>query len=129
MNLFGKKRMNGGTTFVELLLYIAIFLVLTPVLLMVSINAVRTNRQHQVERQVNADGQFVVERIYDLISQAKRVDTTQSVLGSRDGVLSLVMRDGASVKIARNPATSRIEITEGGVKSDLTSGNLRAEDL
>ena len=113
----------------ELLLYIAIFLVLTPILLMVSINAVRTNRQYQTERQVNADSQFVVERLYDLIGQAKKVDTAQSVLGSKNGVLTLVMQDGASVKIALNATTKKIEITEGGVKSDLTSENQRVEDL
>ncbi len=129
MRSFDFRGAKRGTTFVELLLYIAIFLVLTPILLMVSINAVRTNRQYQTERQVNADSQFVVERIYDLISQAKRVDTASSVLASGVGVLSLVMQDGSEVTIALNPATQKIEITEGGVTSDLTSGNLKVESL
>ena len=103
-----------GTTFVELLLYVAIFLVLTPVLLMVSVNAVRTNRMHNVEKQVNADSQFMVERVYDLVSQAKRVDMALSVFGTPDGKVAMVMQDGASVIVERNPVNGMIEITEGG---------------
>lgn len=125
-NYCGGKR---GTTFVELLLYIAIFLVLTPILLMVSINAVRTNRQHNVERQVNADSQFVVERIYKLINQAKKVDAQNSVLSNPNGKLVLVMQDNSSVTLERNPSTNRIEVTEGGAKTDLTPAGLKVENL
>ena len=69
-----------GTTFVELLLYISIFLVLIPILITISINSLRMDRQHNVEKQVNDDGQFVVERIYDLITQAKKVDIEIQIL-------------------------------------------------
>lgn len=123
------KHAHRGTTFVELLLYVAIFLVLTPVLLMVSVNAVRTNRMHNVEKQVNADSQFMVERMYDLVSQAKKVDMALSVFGSPDGKVAMVMQDGASVIVERNPANSMIEITEGGVKSALSSEAMRVDSL
>ncbi len=121
--------MNRGTTFVELLLYIAIFLVLTPILLTVSISAIRTNRLHNVEKQVNADSQYMVERIYDLIGQAKRVDLANSTLASPDGKLTLAMQDDSTVVIDRNPTTHKIEITEGGVKSDLSSDSMRVDNL
>ncbi|MBI5421669.1 hypothetical protein HZA44_00860 [Candidatus Peregrinibacteria bacterium] len=123
------KHAHRGTTFVELLLYVAIFLVLTPVLLMVSINAVRTNRMHNVEKQVNSDSQFMVERVYDLVSQAKKVDMALSTFGTPDGKLAMVMQDGASVIVERNPASNAIEITEGGVKSALSSNAMRVDSL
>ena len=97
-----------GTTFIELILYIAIFLVLTPILLEVSINASRLNQQHNVEKQVNADSQFLVERTYDLITSAKRIDVSNSVLDDPAGKLTLVMPDDSVVVIENNPATKKV---------------------
>lgn len=115
-NIYQKK----GTTFIELLIYIGIFLVIMPVLLMVAINAARQDRQHVTEKQVNIDSQFVNKRIYDLVAQAKRVDVPDSVFESANGRLSLIMQDDTSVVIERNAATDQIEITEEGVTSSLS---------
>ncbi|MBN2096830.1 thrombospondin type 3 repeat-containing protein [Candidatus Peregrinibacteria bacterium] len=118
-----------GTTFIELLLYIAVFLVLTPVLLAVSINAIRFDKQHQGELQANIDSQFVVERMYDLIAGAKKIDTANSVLGNSEGKLTLIMPDDSVVVIEANLADQAVDITEGGVKSSLSSDDLRLESL
>jgi len=118
-----------GTTFIELLLYIAVFLVLTPVLLAVSINAIRFDKQHQGELQANIDSQFVVERMYDLIAGAKKIDTANSVLGDAEGKLTLIMPDDSVVVIEANLADQAVDITEDGVKSSLSSNDLRLESL
>ncbi|MBU1017968.1 thrombospondin type 3 repeat-containing protein [Patescibacteria group bacterium] len=122
-------RNQQGTTFIELLLYIAVFLVLTPVLLAVSINAIRFDKQHQGELQANIDSQFVVERMYDLIAGAKKIDTANSILGNSEGKLTLIMPDDSVVTIEANLADQSVDITEGGVKSSLSSGDLRLESL
>ena len=63
-----------GTTFIELLLYVAIFLIITPILLSVAIGSLQTSRQYSVEKTLNVDGQFISERVFDLITDAKRIN-------------------------------------------------------
>ncbi len=118
-----------GTTFIELLMYIAVFLVLIPVLLAVSVNSIRFDKQHQSEKQSNADSQFAVERIYDLIASAKKVDVANSDFNSPGGVLTLVMADDSVVSIQGNLTEKSIDITEGGVTDSLTSDDLELESL
>lgn len=118
-----------GATLIELLLYIAIFLVLTPILLTVSIQAIRFDEQHNVEKQVNADSQFVIERIYDLISVAKKVDVQNTILNEEDGKLTLVMQDDSVVVIEKQAGTDAIQITEGGLTSNLSSNDLIIDSL
>ncbi len=118
-----------GATFIELLLYIAVFLVLTPVLLAVSVNAIRSDQRHQSELQANVDSQFVVERIYDLIAGAKKVDTANSALNNAEGKLTLVMPDDSVAVIEANLEDQSVDITEDGVKSSLSSDDLHVESL
>ncbi len=125
-NLF---KNHSGTTFIELLLYIAIFLVLTPVLLTVSINAARLDQRHNIEKQVNADSQFMVERIYDLISSAKKIDVAGTIFEDSAGKITLIMQDGSIVVIENNPITQKVEITEGGITSELSSEHSQVESL
>ena len=89
-----------GTTFIELLLYISIFLILMPILLAASIHVLRLSSQHNTEKQVFADSQLVSERIYDLITNAKKVDTKNSIMGDPAGKLALVMQDDSTILIA-----------------------------
>ncbi len=118
-----------GTTFIELLLYIAIFLVLTPILLSVAVSSLNNNRQYNTERQVNSDSQFTAERLYDLIVEAKRIDVADSRLNEQDGRLSLIMQDDSSVVIELNDETKEIEITENGITAKLTSSENSFDQL
>ncbi len=118
-----------GTTFIELLLYIAIFLVFTPILLAVSINTIRFQQQHETEKQAHMDSQFAMERVYDLIADAKKVDTVNSVLNTPDGKLTLIMQDDSVVVIEGNLENKSVDITEGGIKSELSSTDLQLEGL
>ena len=124
-----KNTNKKGTTFVELLLYISIFLIITPVLLTVSINSAREESAHVSEKQVNSDSQFMVERIYDYINQAKRVDVANTTFDEADGRLSLIMQDDSNIVVRLNPATKRIEVTEDGQTSDLSSSDSEVESL
>ncbi|MBN1258893.1 hypothetical protein JXA05_04015 [Candidatus Peregrinibacteria bacterium] len=123
------KNNRRGTTFIELLLYMAIFLVLTPILLTVAINSIRQNQEHTMEKDVNADSQFVVERIYDTIGNAKKVDVENSRLSDPNGKLMLTMQDDSALTIELNSTTHKVEITEGGVTAALSSGNAQAKSL
>ncbi len=118
-----------GTTFIELLFYIGIFLVLTPILLTVAINSLNTSRQYTIEREVNSDSQFAAERIYDLIAESKKVNLSDSTLNNENGRLSLIMQDDSSVIIELNSKMQAIEITEGGITANLTSTKNRFEQL
>jgi hypothetical protein len=118
----GARGFNKGTTFIELLLYIAVFLVLMPILLMVSINSIRMEKQNTEESQISADSRFVIERVYDLIADARQINVADSVFDDGAGKISLIMQDDSSVIIKLNPDTEKVEITEDSVTSDLSSG-------
>lgn len=120
---------RSGATFIELLLYIAIFLILTPILLTVSINTARFEQQHNVEKQVNVDSQFVVERVYDLIAAAKRVDVSNSLFDDAAGKITLVMQDDDVVVIEHNTVTGTVDITEDSTTTQLSSENAKVESL
>lgn len=126
INIF---KSNKGTTFVELLLYVAIFLILTPILLTVSINAVKNESKHQVEKQINTDSQFTTERIYDLVASAKRVDVANTEFDTMNGRLTLIMPDDSTVSIYADPETKSINITENGISSKFSAEGVNVESL
>lgn len=124
-----KWKKHRGSTFIELLLYIGIFLVITPLLLSVAINSLRTSRSYSLEKQINTDAQFTTERIYNLITDAKRIDLANSILNSEQGKLTIVDQNNESITIQLNPTTKRIEITEDAVTSYLSSAGNQVNQL
>ncbi|MBN2307174.1 hypothetical protein JXD20_04265, partial [Candidatus Peregrinibacteria bacterium] len=124
-----KKLNNQGSTFIEMLLYIGIFLVLTPIILTVAVNSLQTSQTYNLEKQVNIDGQFANEKLYQLISNAKQIDLINSTLNDIYGKLTIIDQNNQAVTIQLNPTTQRIEIIEGGVTSTLTSPQNKVEQL
>ena len=120
---------NQGSTFIEMLLYVAIFLILTPIILTVAINSLRTSQSYNLEKKLNIDGQFSSERIYNLITGAKRIDLVDSNLNTVYGRLAIVNQNDETVIIELNSSTNRIEITEDGQTSTLTSPQNSVEQL
>jgi len=118
-----------GTTFVELILYIAIVLIIVPALLALSIYTVSEKRVHTTEKNVNDDIKFVEDRISNLISEAKRIDVENSVFDDVNGKLALIMPDDSEVIIKTNPDTKKVEIFENGSTTNLSSGDSRLESL
>jgi len=118
-----------GSTFIELLLYLAIFLVLTPILLTVAINSLQTSRAYNVEKMLYADGQFSSEKMLDLITNAKRINMGNSRLNDPVGKLAIVTQDDQEIVIELNPTTKRIEIIETGVASSITYSENEVEQL
>lgn len=118
-----------GVTFVELLMYVAIFLVITPVLLTVSVNTARQESHYSATKQVNADSQFIVERIYDYITDARKVDVANSVFKEPYGRLALVMQDDSTVSIWLDSLTNIININEAGVISEFTTDQVEVHSL
>ena len=96
-----KKRWqnNKGSTFIELLLYIGIFLVLTPLLLSVAINSLKTSRSYSLEKKINTDAEFTNQRIYDLITDAKRIDLANSILNSVEGKLVIIDQNDKPITV------------------------------
>lgn len=120
---------HKGSTFIEMLLYIGIFLMLTPIILTVAINSLKSSQSYSVEKKVNIDGQFTSEKIYDLITDAKKIDFTNSDLNTVYGKLSIVNQEDETVVIQLNPATERVEIIEDDQTSTLTSSINKVEQL
>ena len=126
LKLFHNKK---GTTFIELLLYIAIFLIITPILINVAIDYLRASKNYNVEKSVNTESQIVAERVYDVITEAKRVNLASSVLNDPDGKLVLVMQDDSEITVKLNPETNSVEITENGLTSNLTGEDKDVKSL
>jgi len=96
-----KKLMRNkqGSTFIELVLYIGIFLIISPILFSVALNALRASRTYDLEKQTNNDAQFITERVYDLITGAKKIDLTNSNLNTNQGKLVIVNQDNEEIII------------------------------
>ena len=118
-----------GTTFIELIFYIAIFLVITPTLLYVALAYLKAGRSYDVEKEVNSESRLVAERVYDFVTDAKRVDLENSILDDVNGKLTLIMQDNSQIVIALNPETDAIDITEDGVTDNLTSPSNKVQQL
>ncbi len=116
-----------GIALIELLLYNSIFLTLLPTLLVYSIQSLQLNNFSNVEKNVNAEIQFVSKRVYDLVAEARYVDVENTTFDEQAGKLTLVMHDDSVISIERNATTDRIEITEDGVMSNLSSDNVDVE--
>ncbi|MBU0727778.1 hypothetical protein KKA95_03775 [Patescibacteria group bacterium] len=125
-NIFKNK---AGATFIELLLYIAVFLALTPILLTVSINSLKLEERHTVEKKVSTDSRFVIERVYDTIIDAKRIDVEDSIFNAANGRISLVMQDDSLVIIEVDPNDNKVKITEDDITYELSSGDAVIENL
>lgn len=78
---------------------------------------------------MNSDGQFTIERIYDMINEAKKIDMAQSVFNDPDGKLVLTTQDNQEIIIELNPITKRIEVTEEGEVASLSSNENEVEQL
>lgn len=128
-NILKNTKGAVGTTFVELLLYISIFLIITPVLISVSVNTATTERQHNVDKQLNADSQFMIQRIYDVITKAKKVDVANSVFNQAAGKLTLIMQDNSTTVINSSSTDQSVSITEAGVTAKISSGEEQVQSL
>ena len=100
----------------------------------VAIYSMRTNQKHNLESEISFDSRFALERIYDLLIEARSIDVSESRLSTFEdpepiGKLYLNMQDGSVVIIELNPETKKIEITEGGITSNLSSENAKLENL
>lgn len=105
---------------IELLFYMAIFMILTPVLLNTSIQSMRVNQMHTSEKQINSDSRFAIERMRNMIANAKKIDTANSVFDDPAGKLTIINQDDSVSVIENNVITKQIEITENSVTGAIT---------
>ena len=124
-----KLQSHTGSTFIELLLYMSIFLILVPVLLTVSVNSMRINKNHNTEKTINSNNQFIVDRIYNVVTNAKRVNVNDSLFDDAEGRLSILDQNDEAVIIALNPTSNQVEITEQGITSALSHDNFYVESI
>lgn len=124
-----KLQSNTGSTFIELLLYMSIFLILIPVLLTVSVNSMRINRSHNVEKTINSSNQFIIDRVYNIVTNAKRINVNDSFFDDAEGRLSILNQNDEPIIIALNPLSHQVEITEQGITSALSPNDFYVESM
>ena len=124
-----KYKNQKGATIIELLLYIGIFLIVIPTLLVVSIDSAQQKKEHTIEKQVNVDSQYIVERIYDIISKAKKINVSTSEFDKSAGKLSLTNQDDEIIIVELDTDNNVIKITEDAVTSTLSSSKTEIKSL
>lgn len=105
-----KSGQMGGTTLVELMVYITI-LTIVSVALIAAVNSIfSTLAELRVREEIAQTGVVTLERITREIRKASDIDVFSSTLGSSPGILVLDTEDSSG-----NPTTMTIEVTGGKV--------------
>ena len=109
---------NRGFTLIEMLVYIAIFTVLSILAIQAMSLVTRAFTDLRISRDLNSSGTALFERMSRDIRGAYDIDETQSTLGSSPGRLTLNTKDtlGANTTVEFYVEDGVVKIKEGGVE-------------
>jgi prepilin-type N-terminal cleavage/methylation domain-containing protein len=115
---------NSGFTLVEVLVYLAIFLVVSTGAITLIVSLDDFILQYKVETSLYRSSTNVLEQVVTAARQAESFDASNSVLDSSTTGSLVVLKGGVGTVVKRTP-TGDITLTVGGVdKGSLLSGNV-----
>jgi len=114
---------SKGYSLIELLIYIALFAILSVVLIQSLVTSFRVYAASQSYRRVQAEGELSMERIVREIRSATTITTSTSTFDSSPGVLALVGTDsvGATRTVTFSVSNGQLQINDNGTSGALTS--------
>lgn len=126
-----KSSFQEGYSMLELIVYLAIFAVISLVLVKSLITSINTYAQAQEYRRLQNNGELVMERITREIRQAKTITAGSSTFDNNNGVLVLTGNDLSNTPQTVTFATSgnTITVTVNGTTSILTSSQVAPVSL
>lgn len=129
MNFKYLKTKASGTSLMETVIYLAIFTVMSIVVINSFIIIVASMSLIKTNHDLLGSGQQAMERISYEIRNSKNIDLTNSTFDSNESVLRLIDADGSSyVVIEKNNSNIKLSNQDGFV-GNLISNNLSANSL
>lgn len=125
------KNYSKGYSLVELVIYIALFVVLSMAVMQSLFSIMKTYANAQSYRTVQQNGELVMERITRELRQADSLSISESVFGTSPGVVTFSGQDLAGVPYTGTIMVSdgKAQIVLGGVTSDLTNNGVVVSSL
>lgn len=94
-----KKKTAAGFTLVEILVYVALFAIISMAVVQTLVVMMRTGSAAAINHSLQESGYGALERITRLIRAAESIDISASVLDSDNGSLTLVSYDSSNNKV------------------------------
>ena len=123
---------NRGFSLIELILYVAIFAVISIAIIHSLVLSVRMYSVAQSNRRLQNDGELVMERIIREVREADSVTIGSSTFGSHPGTLALTSSDsgGAIRTVLFSVSSGSVMLTENsGTPENLSSGDVVVSGL
>lgn len=116
---------------IELIVYLAIFTVISVVLVTSLTTIMRTYARAATYRTLQSNGELVMERIVREVRQAATITTGSSTFGSSPGVLALSGTDagGTTHTITFDVASSAVRVTDNGTTNNLSTSEVAVSSL
>lgn len=131
MKVFFPKANTKGYSFVELIVYMAIFALISLVIIKSLVTSLTIYAQSQTYRKLQGQGELVMKRITRELRQASTVNTASSTFNSATGVLSITGKDtsGVSQTVIFSATSTAVQVSVNGVSSPLTAGQVAPNSL
>jgi Tfp pilus assembly protein FimT len=128
-----RKAKKKGFVLAELLIYVAVFAIMSVLIIGFIITVVRTFGDIKVSQSIDDSARNALERMVNEIRYSNSIDVANSTLGSNPGKLVLNTNDrstGATTTIEFSVGNSKIRVKEGSnAYDDLTSSSTSITNL
>jgi len=126
-----KSNYSKGYSIIELLVYIALFVLISLVVVKSLIYMMKTYSDARSFRTVQQNGELVMERLTREIRQANTVSVAGSAFGSSPGTLSLSGKDNSNAPYTAvaSLVNGVAQLTINGVSSSLSSDEVSISNL
>lgn len=125
-----KNTLTSGYSLIELLVYIAIFVFISILLINGLLSVMRTHTTSQAYRRLQHNGELVLERITREVREASNIDTG-SVFDTSPGTLALSGTDstGMARTVTFTLSDGIVQINDNGISGNLTSSEVTVTSL
>ncbi len=120
---YKKNNSEKGFTFVEMILYVAIVVIVVDSLIPFAWNMIETGVKSSVQQEVSSNARFVAERIKYEIRNAKDINTGSSTFGTNPGTLSLVDFSAGSDPTIINISGGKVMVKQGAAGAVALNSN------
>lgn len=126
-----KFHLQKGYSLMELLIYIAIFIAISVVIIQALVLMMRTYTSAVAYRRLQTNGEIIMERIIRETRSADSINIVSSVFGSHPGVLTVQSTDEDSVAhtVTFSIASGALQIDDNGSVGNLSSSEIVIDAL
>lgn len=123
-------KLNKGVSLIELVIYVALFVVLSLAIVKSLISMTNSFKSVQTNLRLSNSGSAVMERMSREIAQSSSIDTVNSTFGTSPGVLQFTYTSGSLQTIKFMVVSGELKLYRNGtLVGDLTGPNVSVTSL